>query len=127
MPCNLCGEPYRGLAGDCRCTNYGMQFAETPVVTREQQIRQAQLERAKLTNNCNLCGKFVAFPLARHSACDERERRRREEFVRGPYAMPTKKELEELLPDVTKLMSGPRPYEPDLKLQFKRYAFEEDV
>jgi hypothetical protein len=21
--CNLCGEPYVGLAMDCRCTNYG--------------------------------------------------------------------------------------------------------
>lgn len=21
--CNICGEPYRGLANDCACTNYG--------------------------------------------------------------------------------------------------------
>jgi hypothetical protein len=23
MPCNICGEEYRGLAGDCACTMYG--------------------------------------------------------------------------------------------------------
>lgn len=22
MPCNICGESYRGLAGDCSCTSY---------------------------------------------------------------------------------------------------------
>lgn len=43
MSCNLCGQEYRGLAGDCACTMYGyINVEEMPKEVREDYIRGQQ-------------------------------------------------------------------------------------
>lgn len=47
MNCNLCGETYSGLAGDCACTMFGYTYEEDIPAELLEAYRRGQAEKKR--------------------------------------------------------------------------------
>ncbi len=45
--CNLCGEPYAGMAGDCACTMFGYTYVEDIPAELLEAYRRGQAEKKR--------------------------------------------------------------------------------